>query len=107
MMTPSIILALAWTASLWAAGKLTKNTSLAQYGFNLLVSLDQTVNTICGGDPDETISSRMGKWARNGENNRGLRKPLYIVAHFVVELFEKDHFAKSIEEDEGKNKILE
>jgi len=79
---------------------------IKQYFWNILISFDQFVNTIFGGDPDETISSRMGKWARDNENNSGLKKPIYIVAHFVVELFEKDHFAKSIEEDEGKDETI-
>ena len=80
---------------------------ISRYCWNLLIAVDQFVNTICGGDPDETISSRMGKWARNGENNRGLRKPLYLIANFIVERFEKNHFAKSIEEDEGKNETVD
>jgi hypothetical protein len=29
--------------------------------FNVAISLDQLCNTILGGDPDETMSSRMGK----------------------------------------------
>lgn len=80
---------------------------MKKYFWNVLIATDQFVNTICGGDPDETISSRMGKWARNGENNSGIKKPLYIVANFIVELFEKDHFKKSVEEDEGKNETLD
>ena len=78
---------------------------LKKYFWNLLIAFDQGANAICGGDPDETISSRMGKWARDGKNNSGLKKPSYQIANFVVELFEKDHFAKSIEEDEGKDEI--
>lgn len=74
---------------------------------NNLIALDQAINTLFGGDPDETISSRMGKWARNGENNHGLKKPLYKIANFIVELFEKDHFKKSIEDDEGKNEVID
>jgi hypothetical protein len=80
---------------------------MKRYFWNLLISFDQFINTIFGGDPDETISSRMGKWARNGENNYGLRKPLYVIANFIVELFEKDHFKKSIEEDEGSNETID
>lgn len=75
--------------------------NIKKYIINLLISFDQFVNTLTGGDPDETISSRMGKWARDGKNNNGLKKPIYKIANFVVELFEKDHFKKSIEEDEG------
>lgn len=80
---------------------------IKKYILNNLISLDQAINTLFGGDPDETISSRMGKWARNGENNRGLKKPLYKIANFIVELFEKDHFKKSIENDEGRNEVID
>lgn len=34
---------------------------LKKYLYNILISLDQLGNTILGGDPDETISSRLGK----------------------------------------------
>lgn len=77
-----------------------------KYIWNLLISFDQFINAVFGGDPDETISSRMGKWARDGKNDRGIKKPLYRIAHCIVELFEKDHFAKSIEEDEGDDEVL-
>jgi len=79
---------------------------MKQYFWNILISIDQLVNTIFGGDPDETISSRMGKWSRDGKNDHGLKKPIYKIANFIVELFEKDHFEKSIEEDEGKNETI-
>lgn len=39
---------------------------MKRYIWNLLISIDQLVNTITGGDPDETISSRCGKKARQG-----------------------------------------
>jgi hypothetical protein len=80
---------------------------IKKYFWNILISFDQFVNTIFGGDPDETISSRMGKWARNDENSRGLKKPIYEIANFIVNLFEKDHFKKSIEEDEGSNGTID
>jgi hypothetical protein len=79
---------------------------MKRYFWNILISFDQFVNTIFGGDPDETISSRMGKWARDDENDHGLKKPIYKIANFIVELFEKDHFEKSIEEDEGDDEVL-
>lgn len=76
------------------------------YIFNILISIDQFVNTVFGGDPDETISSRMGKWAVEGKNNTGIKKFLYKVINPIVELFEKDHFKKSIESDEGRNETV-
>ena len=32
-----------------------------KYFLNVLIGVDQLGNTILGGDPDETISSRLGK----------------------------------------------
>ena len=80
---------------------------IKRYCWNILISIDQFVNVIFGGDPDETISSRLGKWSRDGKHNSGIRKPIWNIAHFVVEIFEKDHFAKSIEEDEGDRQVLD
>jgi len=66
-----------------------------KYLFNILVSLDQLVNTILGGYPDETLSSRMGKYAIKG---RGW-VPCTICK--LLNLFQKDHCIKTIETDEG------
>jgi len=82
-------------------------SKISRYFWNILVSIDQFVNTLCGGDPDETISSRLGKWALAGENKKGVRKVVYRVVNFIVELFQKDHFQKSIETDEGNKKIFD
>lgn len=32
-----------------------------KYIYNILIGIDQLCNAILGGDPDETISSRLGK----------------------------------------------
>ena len=39
-------------------------TKASLYFWNVLVAIDQLFNTILGGDPDETLSSRMGKHVR-------------------------------------------
>jgi hypothetical protein len=36
-------------------------SKILQYGKNQLVALDQWLNAATGGDPDETISSRLGR----------------------------------------------
>jgi hypothetical protein len=79
---------------------------MKRYFWNILIAIDQFTNTICGGDPDETISSRLGKWAREGRNKHGNKRVIFNVTNCIVELFQKDHFAKSIEEDEGTNEVL-
>lgn len=67
-----------------------------RYLFNLLIAVDQLVNTVFGGDPDETISSRLGKY-----------HPKSVLGKTVNTLFfwQKDHIQESIESDEGGNAI--
>ena len=36
------------------------------YFKNLLIAVDQLCNALCGGWPDETISSRAFRWSRDG-----------------------------------------
>ncbi|WP_334130154.1 hypothetical protein [Sneathiella sp.] len=68
---------------------------MGQYFFSLFVSLSQFANTILAGDPDETISSRAGKAKREG------RVWGCLLCRFL-DLFDRKHCEKSIEEDEGK-----
>jgi hypothetical protein len=66
---------------------------VSSYFWNLLISIDQLFNTIGGGDPDETISSRAGKVEHKNTFAKYLCK--------FLGLFDKDHCSKSIELDEG------
>ena len=34
---------------------------------NILIALDQLINAVCGGWPDETISSRAWRWEEKGK----------------------------------------
>ena len=76
--------------------------------WNVLISIDQTVGVILSpvlnlvmnpkhkfGDPDETMSSVMGKNVRNG-SCRGC----YAICK-ILHLLDPDHCKKSIEDDEG------
>ncbi len=40
---------------------------MSRYFKNLLIAADQGVNTVFGGNPDETISSRVGRGALKGD----------------------------------------
>lgn len=68
---------------------------MKSYFWNVLISFDQFCNTLLGGDPDETISSRSGKYARRG---RGWF-PCQLCR--LLNLLDKDHCIRSIEDDEG------
>lgn len=71
---------------------------MKRYFWNILISIDQFFNTLLGGDPDETLSSRMGKRVNDC-------KICYLLCK-LLNIFEKDHCEKSIERDEGKREIF-
>lgn len=66
-----------------------------KYFWNLLVSLDQFVNTLFGGYPDETISSRAAKAKRK-------KKKWGCILCKFLDIFDKNHCEKNIELDEGE-----
>jgi hypothetical protein len=69
---------------------------LRKYLINILIAIDQLANTILGGDPDETISSRLAK--NTGQLGKcGCR---------ILGMVDKNHCAKSVEADEGKDGIV-
>lgn len=70
-----------------------------KYLWNLLISLDQFLNALTLGDPDETISSRAGKAMQEG-------KRWGCVLCRVLDVFQKDHCLKSLETDEGARAII-
>lgn len=69
---------------------------LGRYVKNVLVALDQLVNALLGGDPDETISSRAAKsnswWAC-----RLCR---------LLDLIDPGHCANAREADEGRDAVV-
>lgn len=72
---------------------------MKQYFWNLLLMIDETFNTLTGGDPGETISSRAGKAMQEGDTWA------CVLCRFL-NLFQKDHCIKSIEADEGSRAVL-
>ncbi|MFC4518622.1 hypothetical protein [Cupriavidus pinatubonensis] len=72
---------------------------MKRYIWNLLIAIDQFGNAVAGGDPDETISSRAGKAMREG-------KRWGCLLCRLLNWFERDHCAKSIEPDEGDRAVV-
>lgn len=68
---------------------------MKKYLINLLISIDQLINTILGGYPDETMSSRMGK---NIKKNDCLFSKIICR---ILDIFDKGHCEDAIEKDEG------
>lgn len=70
---------------------------LKDYIWNVLKAVDQLANAILLGDPDETISSRMGK-----------ALPRCKLCRFICKLIhpiDKKHCRKAIESDEGNDEL--
>ncbi|PWC81246.1 hypothetical protein [Azospirillum sp. TSH64] len=85
-------------------------SAVGRYLLGVLVALDQLANAILGGDPDETISSRLGK-ARRGDFGPSLARltaPIRwaVDAVFRVVFRQARHCESSIEEDEGGRDIV-
>lgn len=76
-----------------------KECKICKYIWNILISIDQLANTILGGDPDETISSRSGK----RQHEQAWAKYLCKFLNWL----DTDHCKKSIEEDEGDEQVLD
>jgi len=70
---------------------------MKRYFLNVLIAFDQLLNALLAGDPDETISSRMGKYVARG---RGFI-PCVLCKLLDAVFREKDHCKNSIELDEG------
>lgn len=75
-------------------------SKLIRYFWNVLLGLDQFLSVLTGGDPDETVSSRVGKAAASGSLvGRTLERCLDAV-------FGAGHCRRSIETDEGAEKVV-
>lgn len=70
---------------------------MKRYLFNVLVGLDQLVNAVTGGDPDMTLSGRMGRAVEEGRC-----KACGLVC-WLLDKIDTDHCARANknEADEG------
>jgi hypothetical protein len=75
---------------------------MGTYLWNVLIAIDQLFNALTGGDPDETVSSRMGRWSQLGGWRAIVAKPIC----WLTSLFDKDHCPEAIEADEGQKDLF-
>ncbi len=78
---------------------------IKKYITNILISLDQTGNALCGGDPDETISSHIGKVKRSMGGAIGWKRPILKILDIILNRIDRNHSVDAIEEDEGKDSL--
>lgn len=70
---------------------------IKQYGWNLLIALDQLLNAILLGDPDETVSSRAAKNAHLWHWD--------MLGRFL-DWIDPGHMERAVEWDEGEDAIF-
>jgi len=89
-------------------GKLFRSKRCRDYGWGLLIGVDQNANTFWAGFPDETISSRTGRAMHQNKPKWYIK---YLLAPFIDGLFkilgDDDHTKDSIEHDEKFNERQE
>lgn len=64
----------------------------------VLIGIDQLGNALAGGDPDETISSRIGRRKiKGGGSIKWKRHPLHYLIDAALEKIDPGHSIRSIE----------
>jgi len=80
---------------------------IGRYFLNILLSIDQLGNSLLAGDPDETISSRIGrikvKW--NGRIPRW--RICTRMTDWMLDKIDPNHSIDAIEHDEGSAGLLD
>lgn len=72
---------------------------LERYFWNVLLGLDQFLSVLTGGDPDETVSSRVGKASAAGSRIG------HLLEICLDAVFGAGHCRTSIEADEGGRRV--
>ena len=80
---------------------------IGKWILNVLIGIDQLGNAIVGGDPDETISSRLGKMKRANNGTIPWHRPLSKLVDYGLDKIDPNHSIDAIEEDEGSEAILD
>jgi len=80
---------------------------IGKYLLNILISIDQLGNVFVGGDPDETISSRLGKLKVKYGGRIPWRRPVAKLIDIGLDKIDPGHSKDAIEEDEGKDAIFD
>ena len=78
---------------------------LGKYCLNVLLAIDQYWNAVTFGDPDETISSRLGKIKKKNGGRIPWTSPLAKIIDAGLEKIDHNHSIDAIESDEGKDGI--
>lgn len=74
---------------------------LFRWFWNLWIGVDQFANACLGGDPDETVSSRLGRIKRAHHGKIPRCRPIARVTDFLLDKIDPGHSVNSIEDHRG------
>ena len=80
---------------------------MGRYLMNILISIDQLGNSILCGDPDETVSSRIGRIKRKWGGRIPRWRVFTRMADWTLERIDPGHSIDAIEDDEGGNGLAD
>ena len=73
---------------------------------NILIGFDQFVNALVGGDPDETISSTIGKLKRSHDGSIPFKEHWFVfLVDWGLDKIDPGHSLDSIDDAEGKDDL--
>jgi len=70
---------------------------VGRWAWGVLIGVDQLGNTLLGGDPDETISSRLGRLKVHHGGRIPWHHPIARLVDHALEVVDKGHSVDSIE----------
>jgi hypothetical protein len=74
---------------------------------NVLVSLDQLGNSVLAGDPDETISSRLGRIKAKYGGTIPWTRPVARIAERILNKIQRRHVEQSVEPAGGDRGLVD
>jgi hypothetical protein len=74
---------------------------------NVLVSLDQLVNSVLAGDPDETISSRLGRIKAKYGGKIPWTRPVARITERILNKIQRRHVEQSVEPAGGDRGLVD
>jgi hypothetical protein len=84
-----------------------KRNPVAQYFFNIAIGFDQLLSAFKGNDPDETVSSVLGKLERHYGNDFEKKRWFAAKLAEILNRIQPNHCKDAIEDDEGKNAVAD
>jgi hypothetical protein len=76
------------------------------YARNLLIGIDSLVNALFLGDPQETISSRLGKTMLAHRGTLPNHHPLQIILATILDALDPGHCNRSIQKNVGSRGVI-